>query len=42
MSEVQTAISRLADGTGLSEKEAESCMLEIMQGKATDAQIAVY
>lgn len=42
MSEVQAAISRLADGTDLSEKEAEACMLEIMQGKASDAQIAAY
>ena len=42
MSEVQEAIERLADGTSLSEKEAEACMLEIMHGQATDAQIAAY
>jgi len=42
MSEVQAAIARLADGIHLSEKEAEACMLEIMHGQATDAQIAGY
>ena len=42
MTDIQEAISRLADGTNLSEKEAESCMLEIMHGKASEAQIAAY
>jgi anthranilate phosphoribosyltransferase len=39
---IKDAISKLADRIGLSEKEAEEVMGEIMDGKATSAQIAGY
>ena len=39
---IKNAISKLADRTDLSEKEAEEVMLEIMEGAATPAQIAAY
>ena len=39
---IKEAISKVVAGTNLSEAEAESVMREIMQGEATDAQIAAY
>lgn len=39
---IKDAITKLADRTDLSEKEAEEVMLEIMDGAATPAQIAAY
>jgi len=39
---IKNAISKLADRTDLSEKEAEEVMLEIMEGAAAPAQIAAY
>ena len=42
MSVLKDRIAKLADGVDLSEKEAEEAMLEIMQGVATDVQIAAY
>ena len=39
---MQDAIARLAEGAPLSEKEAEECMLQIMGGQATAAQIAAF
>ncbi len=39
---IKDAITKLADQTDLSEKEAEEVMLEIMDGAATPAQIAAY
>lgn len=35
-------LAKIAEGMDLSEKEAEEAMLEIMQGTATEAQIAAY
>lgn len=35
-------LAKIAEGMDLSEKEAEEAMLDIMQGKATEAQIAAY
>ena len=39
---IKEAIAKLADGMDLSEKEAGAVMLEIMQGSASEAQIAAY
>lgn len=39
---IKDAIAKLAERTTLSEKEAEEAMLEIMEGKATSAQIGAY
>jgi anthranilate phosphoribosyltransferase len=39
---IKNAITKVADRVHLSEKEAEEVMLEIMEGKATSAQIAAY
>ena len=39
---MKNALSKLADGASLSEKEAQEVMLQIMQGTASDAQIAAY
>lgn len=39
---IKDALAKLADRTGLSEQEAETVMLEIMDGVATSAQVAAY
>jgi anthranilate phosphoribosyltransferase len=39
---IKNAIAKLADRSSLTEQEAESVMLEIMDGAATPAQIAAY
>ena len=39
---IKEAIAKVVTGTNLSEAEAEGVMREIMQGEATDAQIAAY
>ena len=39
---IKEALSKLAEGISLTEKEAEEVMLEIMQGAASEAQIAAY
>jgi anthranilate phosphoribosyltransferase len=39
---IKEAISRVVAGVSLTEAEAEAVMREIMQGEATDAQIAAY
>jgi len=39
---IKEAISKVVAGTNLTEMEAETVMREIMQGEATDAQIAAY
>ena len=39
---IKEAIAKIAEGVDLSEKEAGEVMLEIMQGGASDAQIAAY
>ncbi|WP_447971521.1 anthranilate phosphoribosyltransferase [Nitrospira sp. M1] len=39
---IKDAIAKLAEGTDLSEKESTEVMLQIMQGEASDAQIAAY
>jgi anthranilate phosphoribosyltransferase len=39
---IKVAIAKLADRSSLTEQEAESVMLEIMDGAATSAQIAAY
>jgi anthranilate phosphoribosyltransferase len=39
---IKDAIAKLADRASLTEQEAESVMLEIMDGAATQAQIAAY
>jgi anthranilate phosphoribosyltransferase len=39
---IKEAISKVVTGASLSEAEAETVMREIMQGEATDAQIAAY
>lgn len=39
---IKDAIAKLADRSSLTEQEAESVMLEIMDGGATPAQIAAY
>jgi len=39
---IKEAIAKAVAGTSLSEAEAESVMREIMEGEATDAQIAAY
>jgi len=39
---IKDAIATLADRASLTEQEAESVMLEIMDGAATPAQIAAY
>ncbi len=39
---IKETIARLADGTDLTEKEAEETMLGIMDGQATQAQIAAF
>lgn len=39
---IKDAIAKLADRCSLTEQEAESVMLEIMDGAATSAQIAAY
>ena len=39
---IKEAIAKVVTGTNLSEAEAEVVMREIMQGEATDAQIAAY
>jgi anthranilate phosphoribosyltransferase len=39
---IKETISKVVTGTHLSESEAETVMREIMQGEATDAQIAAY
>lgn len=39
---IKEAISKVVAGGGLTEMEAEAVMREIMQGEATDAQIAAY
>ena len=39
---IKEAIEKLAEGIDLSEKEAKNVMLQIMQGDASDAQIAAY
>ncbi|HUJ18777.1 MAG TPA: anthranilate phosphoribosyltransferase, partial [Nitrospirota bacterium] len=37
---IKEAIAKVIAGTNLAEAEAEAVMREIMQGEATDAQIA--
>jgi len=39
---IKEAITKVVSGTHLTEAEAEAVMREIMQGEATDAQIAAY
>ncbi|MGH7147680.1 MAG: anthranilate phosphoribosyltransferase, partial [Nitrospiraceae bacterium] len=39
---IKDAIAKLADRSSITEQEAESVMLEIMDGAATPAQIAAY
>ncbi|HIB55170.1 MAG TPA: anthranilate phosphoribosyltransferase [Nitrospirales bacterium] len=39
---IREAIAMLVDGTNLTEEQAETVMSEIMDGQATDAQIASY
>src|SRR5512139_945801 len=39
---IKEAIAKVVAGTNLAEAEAEGVMREIMQGEATDAQIAAY
>ena len=39
---IKDAIAKLADRSSLTEQEAESVMLEIMEGAATPAQISAY
>jgi anthranilate phosphoribosyltransferase len=39
---IKEAISKVVTGASLTEAEAEAVMREIMQGEATDAQIAAY
>ena len=39
---IKDAIAKLADRASLTEQEAETVMLEIMDGAATPAQIAAY
>jgi len=39
---IKSFISKIAEGLDLTEKESEEAMLEIMQERATDAQIAAY
>lgn len=39
---IKEAISKVVDGITLTEKEAYSAMIEIMEGSSTDAQIASY
>jgi len=39
---IKEAISKVVTGANLTEAEAEAVMREIMQGEATDAQIAAY
>lgn len=39
---IKDAIAKLADHSSLTEQEAESVMLEIMEGATTQAQIAAY
>jgi anthranilate phosphoribosyltransferase len=39
---IKEAIAKVVTGTNLTEAEAETVMREIMQGEATDAQIAAY
>jgi anthranilate phosphoribosyltransferase len=39
---IKEAISKVVTGVNLTEAEAETVMREIMQGEATDAQIAAY
>ncbi len=39
---IKEAIAKVVAGTNLSEADAEAVMREIMQGEATDAQIAAY
>jgi anthranilate phosphoribosyltransferase len=39
---IKDAIAKLADRSSLTEQEAQSVMLEIMEGMATPAQIAAY
>jgi len=39
---IKEAISKIVSGKSLTEQEAEGVMREIMQGEATDAQIACY
>ena len=39
---IKDAIAKLADRSSLTEQEAESVMLEIMDGAATPAQVAAY
>lgn len=39
---IKQAIAQIADGMDLTEKEAEDVLLDIMQGTATDAQIAAF
>lgn len=39
---IKEAIAKVVAGNGLTEAEAEAVMREIMQGEATDAQIAAY
>jgi len=39
---MKDALSKLADGASLSEKEAQGVMLQIMQGQASESQIAAY
>ncbi|MDT7041340.1 anthranilate phosphoribosyltransferase [Candidatus Nitronereus thalassa] len=39
---IKDALQKLADGSNLTEKEAQEGMLQIMQGTASEAQIAAY
>lgn len=39
---IQTIISKLVERQALAQEEAENVMIEIMEGKATDAQIAAF
>ncbi|MDD9820524.1 MAG: anthranilate phosphoribosyltransferase [Nitrospira sp.] len=39
---IKTALEKLVDNTSLTEKEAHAVMREIMQGDASDSQIAAY
>ncbi len=39
---IKEALNKLAEGISLTEKEAQEVMLQIMQGTASDSQIAAY
>ena len=39
---IKEALNKLAEGISLTEKEAQEVMLQIMQGTASESQIAAY